>query len=184
MTMSGYPQRGNPILGFAGISDMDDIPYTTLSYANGPGYKHPEEHGERYDLTNDNLGKAGSGLHKIDMEGWFEGCWFVQSILSICKWQEFPCSLRHTVVTMSWSTPEVHLPTFWREFINSRTFLMSWATQPVLDQDESSVADLHNFSNFNPKFLFLFTWNVFMDKIVNTGTNLSLNCGEKSQVDE
>jgi len=55
MTISGYPQRGNPILGFSGISDIDDLPYTTLSYANGPGYKHPDENGERYDLTNDNL---------------------------------------------------------------------------------------------------------------------------------
>jgi len=58
MTMSGYPARGNPILGFAGISDIDDLPYTTLSYSNGPGYKHPDEYGARYDLTNDNLGKS------------------------------------------------------------------------------------------------------------------------------
>lgn len=58
MTISGYPQRGNPILGFAGISDVDDLPYTTLSYANGPGYKHPVENGERYDLTDDHLGKV------------------------------------------------------------------------------------------------------------------------------
>jgi alkaline phosphatase len=56
MSISGYPQRGSPILGFSGVSDVDDLPYTTLSYANGPGYKHPEENGERYDLTNDNLG--------------------------------------------------------------------------------------------------------------------------------
>lgn len=58
MTISGYPQRGNPILGFAGISDVDDLPYTTLSYANGPGYKHPVENGERYDLTDDHLGMS------------------------------------------------------------------------------------------------------------------------------
>ncbi|OXA39645.1 Alkaline phosphatase, tissue-nonspecific isozyme [Folsomia candida] len=30
MTISGYAQRGNPILGFSGISDVDDLPYTTL----------------------------------------------------------------------------------------------------------------------------------------------------------
>ncbi|KAH7964119.1 hypothetical protein HPB51_027644 [Rhipicephalus microplus] len=35
-TMNGYPARGNPILGFAGISEKDGLPYTTLSYANGP----------------------------------------------------------------------------------------------------------------------------------------------------
>lgn len=43
MTISGYPQRGNPILG--AVVDVDGKPtvakdgkgYTTLSYANGPG---------------------------------------------------------------------------------------------------------------------------------------------------
>ncbi|KAH7958186.1 hypothetical protein HPB51_027826 [Rhipicephalus microplus] len=35
-TMNSYPTRGNPILGFAGISKKDGLPYTTLSYANGP----------------------------------------------------------------------------------------------------------------------------------------------------
>ncbi len=44
-TIAGYPKRGNPILGkvlepdeadFA--KDMLGIPYTTLGYANGPGY--------------------------------------------------------------------------------------------------------------------------------------------------
>ena len=44
LTISGYPQRGNPILGkvvtplgeFA--EDAEGRPYTTLGYANGPGY--------------------------------------------------------------------------------------------------------------------------------------------------
>ncbi len=50
LTISGYPRRGNPILGLVvgssgeGLSadaaalDKSDRPYTTLSYANGPGY--------------------------------------------------------------------------------------------------------------------------------------------------
>ncbi len=45
MTISGYPARGNPILGlvkYPGSSDLardaDGRPYATLSYANGPGY--------------------------------------------------------------------------------------------------------------------------------------------------
>lgn len=50
MTIAGYPTRGNPILGFVKGNDdngepNDDVslasdkkPYTTLSYANGPGY--------------------------------------------------------------------------------------------------------------------------------------------------
>jgi alkaline phosphatase len=50
LTLSGYPQRGNPILGLVvppgsrgepgkqPALDLSGRPYTTLSYANGPGY--------------------------------------------------------------------------------------------------------------------------------------------------
>ncbi|KAL1404008.1 hypothetical protein pipiens_005482 [Culex pipiens pipiens] len=38
MTYNGYPKRGNDILGIADVSDRDNLPYTTLSYANGEGY--------------------------------------------------------------------------------------------------------------------------------------------------
>lgn len=43
LTISGYPARGNPILGFAADAagepqkDGEGAPYTTLGYANGPG---------------------------------------------------------------------------------------------------------------------------------------------------
>lgn len=44
-TIAGYPERGNPILGLVkhpGASnfatDLNGLPYTTLNYANGPGY--------------------------------------------------------------------------------------------------------------------------------------------------
>lgn len=45
LTISGYAQRGNPILGLSvsgiggegGANGADGLPYTTLSYANGPG---------------------------------------------------------------------------------------------------------------------------------------------------
>jgi len=42
-TIGGYPSRGNPILGKAAIdgtnlTDALNLPYTTLSYANGPGW--------------------------------------------------------------------------------------------------------------------------------------------------
>tara|TARA_R110002049_G_scaffold130406_10_gene288756 strand:+ start:2056 stop:3639 length:1584 start_codon:yes stop_codon:yes gene_type:complete len=46
MTIGGYPKRGNPILGKVvnvGETDAalaaDDLPYTTLAYANGPGFR-------------------------------------------------------------------------------------------------------------------------------------------------
>lgn len=45
-TIAGYPERGNPILGLvkqpgeAGFAkDKNGKPYTTLGYANGPGYR-------------------------------------------------------------------------------------------------------------------------------------------------
>ena len=42
LAMQGYPQRGNPILGLVKENDKlvlaaDGKPYTTLSFANGPG---------------------------------------------------------------------------------------------------------------------------------------------------
>lgn len=42
-TIGGYPSRGNPILGKAAVdgtnlTDALNLPYTTLSYANGPGW--------------------------------------------------------------------------------------------------------------------------------------------------
>ncbi|MBL8781629.1 MAG: alkaline phosphatase [Alphaproteobacteria bacterium] len=54
LTMAGYPSRDNPILGLANREDgkpalaKDGKPYTTLSYANGPGAAE----GDREDLTN------------------------------------------------------------------------------------------------------------------------------------
>jgi len=50
MTMAGYPERGNPILGFAG-KDLNKLPYTTLSYANGTGYRDPAESEGPVNLT-------------------------------------------------------------------------------------------------------------------------------------
>lgn len=45
-TIAGYPQRGNPILGLvkqpgeSGFAkDKNGLPYATLGYANGPGYR-------------------------------------------------------------------------------------------------------------------------------------------------
>jgi alkaline phosphatase len=45
-TIAGYPQRGNPIMGLvkqpgeAGFAkDSNGLPYATLGYANGPGYR-------------------------------------------------------------------------------------------------------------------------------------------------
>jgi alkaline phosphatase len=49
-SIAGYPTRGNPILGLAAgndrtgeptgepLTDLQGLPYTTVGYANGPGY--------------------------------------------------------------------------------------------------------------------------------------------------
>lgn len=45
MSYSGYPARGNNIFGMAGVSEKDNLPYMTLSYANGLGsllHQHPQ----------------------------------------------------------------------------------------------------------------------------------------------
>ncbi|XP_046377254.2 alkaline phosphatase-like [Haliotis rufescens] len=38
LTVGGYADRGNPILGKSGSSGSDGLPYTSLLYGNGPGY--------------------------------------------------------------------------------------------------------------------------------------------------
>lgn len=53
ISISGYPDRGNPIVGLNNyLSDVDNLPTMTLSYANGPGYGmiHNDD-GTRKNLT-------------------------------------------------------------------------------------------------------------------------------------
>lgn len=52
LTINGYPNRGNPILGIADVSSMDNKSYTTLMYTNGPG--HVLSNGERPDPKYEN----------------------------------------------------------------------------------------------------------------------------------
>lgn len=54
MSFSGYAQRGNDIFGTAG-NGRDDIPYATLSYANGPGYTGTDDDGRRLDPAGDDM---------------------------------------------------------------------------------------------------------------------------------
>ncbi|KAG5683695.1 hypothetical protein PVAND_012961 [Polypedilum vanderplanki] len=50
MTLSGYADRGHDIFGVAGTGD-DNLPYLTLSYANGEGNYETYKNGERVDPT-------------------------------------------------------------------------------------------------------------------------------------
>ncbi|XP_013194313.1 membrane-bound alkaline phosphatase [Amyelois transitella] len=55
MSYSGYSKRGTDILGFTNkMNASDSLPYTTLSYANGPGYR-PHEYFKRQDLYLEDL---------------------------------------------------------------------------------------------------------------------------------
>ncbi|XP_047992240.1 LOW QUALITY PROTEIN: membrane-bound alkaline phosphatase-like [Leguminivora glycinivorella] len=53
MAYNGYSRRGNDILGVSDDLGDDDVPYMTLSYTNGPGYR-PHVDGRRADVTSDN----------------------------------------------------------------------------------------------------------------------------------
>ncbi|MEP7311406.1 MAG: alkaline phosphatase [Pseudomonadota bacterium] len=84
-TMAGYPARGNPILGLVKspdakdyARDVDGHPYTTLSYANGPGYalletggdersRLPPAPGRHQDLSN--IDTTGQGFHQESLVG-------------------------------------------------------------------------------------------------------------------
>lgn len=55
-TFGGFPQLENSILGLdSQISDIDHLPYTTLLYANGPGYR----------MVRENLTNAQTGINKL-----------------------------------------------------------------------------------------------------------------------
>ncbi|KAG8259028.1 hypothetical protein J6590_019505 [Homalodisca vitripennis] len=54
LNMVGYPLRGDDILGGDLISNQDNLPYTTLSYANGPSAEINRT-GLRRNISNDNL---------------------------------------------------------------------------------------------------------------------------------
>lgn len=55
MTLNGYPPRGSDILGHPKTANGDKMPYSTLSYANGPFEARPEPVScKRYNLTKDN----------------------------------------------------------------------------------------------------------------------------------
>lgn len=50
MSFNGYSQRGNDILGPSRDSDSNGVPYMTLSYTNGPGFR-PHVNDTRVDVT-------------------------------------------------------------------------------------------------------------------------------------
>ncbi|XP_050350529.1 membrane-bound alkaline phosphatase-like [Nymphalis io] len=56
MTYSGYSKRGTDILGLVNTKSnaSDNLPYSTLSYANGPGYK-PHADFQRHNLMLDDM---------------------------------------------------------------------------------------------------------------------------------
>ena len=66
MTISGYPRRGNPILGVVEtepgkvLPDATGKPYTTLSYANGPGYKKQQPDLTDVDTTDPDYQQLGT----------------------------------------------------------------------------------------------------------------------------
>lgn len=57
MTISGYPHRGSDILGAETLADYDHLPYSTLSYANGPSAE-VNHTGTRRDIGKDDMRKS------------------------------------------------------------------------------------------------------------------------------
>lgn len=57
MTMSGYPDRGSGISGLSGSMGLDDLPFATLSYANGPRNPQSEVNCSREDLSKVDMSK-------------------------------------------------------------------------------------------------------------------------------
>lgn len=59
MSISGYSQRGKDILGLnSQISDVEKMPYTTISYANGPNGGAKRQKMSASDLSESSLGSS------------------------------------------------------------------------------------------------------------------------------
>ena len=104
-TIAGYPKRGNPILGKVVEPDKTDLahdqlglPYTTLSYANGPGYT-----GESHDAMRQAMIPSGpkSFPHQPDR---FSGITIGRSDLTIVDTTN-PQYLQEATVPMPMETP-------------------------------------------------------------------------------
>ncbi|KOB66338.1 Soluble alkaline phosphatase [Operophtera brumata] len=54
MAINGYTRRGGDILGPSDDIGADGVPYMTLSYANGPGYRAHDDAGRRGDVSQEN----------------------------------------------------------------------------------------------------------------------------------
>ncbi|MBL4681276.1 MAG: alkaline phosphatase [Pseudomonadales bacterium] len=68
MSFGGYPKRGENILGIAGL-DSHGLPYTTLNYANGRGYKEKRDDLSKIDTTADGYLQAAAIPLPIETHG-------------------------------------------------------------------------------------------------------------------
>ncbi|GFY69005.1 hypothetical protein TNIN_426441 [Trichonephila inaurata madagascariensis] len=104
----GYPKRGNPILGLDDkTSDVDSMPYTTLLYANGPGYNH------NFPMGRENL----TGMNTEDKN-------YVQQSAVPRRWDTQEVRMSQSMLMAPW-------PTYSEVFWNRPIFHMPWPMPPV-----------------------------------------------------
>ena len=66
MSVAGYSSRKNDIFGISnGQLGTDEIPYATLSYANGPGFESHMAEGRRRNLLQTNMRDKVGGAKEI-----------------------------------------------------------------------------------------------------------------------
>lgn len=65
MSFNGYSPRGRNILGPSNSRDSNNVPYMTLSYANGPGFR-PHENDQRVDVTQEDNYRSVSWRSHVD----------------------------------------------------------------------------------------------------------------------
>lgn len=63
MTINGYTARGSDIIGPSDAIGDDGVPYMTLSYTNGPGFRPHASVGVREDITQQNYRKSDKRLY-------------------------------------------------------------------------------------------------------------------------
>ncbi|XP_013179969.1 PREDICTED: membrane-bound alkaline phosphatase-like [Papilio xuthus] len=66
MTLNGYSPRGTDILGPSNDRDEAGVPYMTLSYSNGPGFR-PHVNGTRVDVTTETNYRRVDWMSHVDV---------------------------------------------------------------------------------------------------------------------
>jgi len=133
MTLSGYSHRGRDILGLnTEISDMDSLPYLTLSYANGPSAEKRRQIDEEDMSMEINFFSSFHFFHILFFNS-------LQKMSAISIHHLYHVYLRHTEEMMSQYILEGHTLIYSRAYLNRIRFRILLRTLHALVMEQQHV---------------------------------------------